>query len=215
MNKCKKNCQHSKLATTLKNLVIYYNCQKDAYENYRSESTYEYKLICKNTLNFVAKMIVETKKKIKDCQRDYQTTVVNPRLKAQKPTPVNKSNVLPKELFISFMDIIKKYMERDEATCKDLNNIIEKRYPEMANCGFEYFTSPNSELYNELVEWAAKAIGDATVGDEWGNWIAYYVYETDWGRAFGDHKVTDHGENVPFNTVSEVYDAVQRFNKKK
>ena len=196
----KKNLKHSKLAKSLNSYIILYNSGMSMYKGEDDESTltYESKQCLKNTLKFISAEISKIRKQIKDSQRTYQRT----------QTPKPKSPRISKEQFISLMSIIRKYMEKDDALTNRLNDLLIEHDPSI--CDFVNIPSLNSNLYDELIEWAATAIGDETVGDTYGDWVSYYVYETDWGKDFDDDRVTINGNQVPFNTLSDVYDLVNK-----
>lgn len=224
-----KNNVHSRLSMRLKKYVELYKIEESILTSYRENVrngakedevlSREELALHKNSLNYLTKDIIQCKKDIKACQKKWQIDQVlanwfNPenklKLQSKGIRPISKQQ------FISFMQLIQEAMYKDEMMNKKLLEVIHEYKPDLKD--FISLTPfDNSELYNKLFNWVARAIGDDTVNSQYGSWVDYFVYETDWGTKYDDKEevVKDNGKPVPFKTLSDVYNAVRRFSSKK
>lgn len=223
-----KNNVHSRLTMRLKKYVELYKTEENILTTYRENVrngakeeevlSREELAMHKNNLNYLTKEIIQCKKDIKNSQKKWQVDQVlanwyNPNNKVK--LQVKGIRPISKQHFISFMKLIQDAMYKDEMMNKKLLDVIHEYKPELKD--FISMTPlDNSELYSKLLNWVARAIGDNTVNSQYGSWVDYFVYETDWGTKYDDKEdvVKDNGKPVPFKTLSDVYNAVRRFSSK-
>lgn len=208
----KDNVKHSRLVKRLKQYVALYKEEESTLIRERKAAREgvgeQYRMapemleMHRNSLNFLTEKIIKCKKEIKQCQKSWHFDQALPK----------KNRPISKQQFISFMKLIQEAMQKDEMMNKKILDIVYEYKPELKD--FISITPfDNSELYSKLLNWIATAIGDDTVNSEYGSWVDYFVFDTEWGNRYNEYEavVKDKGQPVPFKTLSDVYNAVQRF----
>jgi hypothetical protein len=223
--KCKS---HSRLKKYLNALVSRFQECEDCIKTLRAdgpnvygESYFNSIKIARLKLNTFKNEIKQVKLKIKAAQRKYDQDSKKVDIEKVGLDTILKDlyfgkYTLNKPQFVAIMTIIKDMMDRD---CEFGNGILEtlnkhnggssenRPYDMFDNLALSEY---NGKTVGKLIQWLVSVMGDHSCGDKVSDsWIAYYIYETDWGHSFDDTPVmSEDGTPIPFKTIGDVYDLI-------
>lgn len=220
--KCKS---HSRLKKYLNALVSRFQECEDCIKTLRAdgpnvygESYFNSIKIARLKLNTFKNEIKQVKLKIKAAQRKYDQDSKKVDIEKVGPDTILKGlyfgkYTLNKPQFVAIMEIIKDMMDRDKGFSAGIAKVYRKHNGTsdmFALCDDFQNNGYNDKTVGLLIQWLVSVMGDHSCGDKVSDsWIAYYIYETDWGHNFDDTPVmSEDGVPIPFKTIGDVYDLI-------